>query len=166
MKKILCTLLFFAVMGFTSGIRAQTTTENKVVPDSTQNLEETYRKKLAALEKQRIIDSITQANLERELQQISTKQQEDQAQELAQAQLDAISKQENVSLERKKRQIDSLKKTTTGYPVIGFFGDTLFQLYNRLGSFSPRERSLAISSRIKNLASEAEFTVDSLLVQP
>lgn len=47
---------------------------------------------------------------------------------------------------------DSVAMVSKGYPVTGFFNDTLFLVSNKSGSFSAQERAQAISKRIKNLA--------------
>ena len=47
----------------------------------------------------------------------------------------------------------------------GFFKDTLFTIYSRLGSFSPKERAKAVSERIQNLAGLRNFSADSLVVK-
>jgi len=48
-----------------------------------------------------------------------------------------------------------------GHPVLGPLNDTLFYVYNRAGSFSPKERSIAISNRIKKLGSTNLLDVNS-----
>ncbi|WP_264565016.1 mechanosensitive ion channel family protein [Flavobacterium sp. N3904] len=48
-----------------------------------------------------------------------------------------------------------------GYPV-NPFGDTLFFIYNKIGSFSAQNRAVAISSRIKVLYDDPFFKPDSL----
>ena len=64
----------------------------------------------------------------------------------------------------KKKQIDLLKTNVEGYPVFGFFEDTLFFIHSKLGSFSAQERADAISKRIKKIADEVEYSSDSLKV--
>ncbi len=61
-------------------------------------------------------------------------------------------------------RIDSLRLITKAYPVMGFFNDTLFVIYNNLGSFSAKERAEAISERIAKLPNGFIHKSDSLKV--
>jgi small-conductance mechanosensitive channel len=65
---------------------------------------------------------------------------------------------------RKAKQINELEKlkaSANGYPVTPF-GDTLFSVYTKVGSFSPRDRATAIENKIKKLYNDAAFKPDSL----
>jgi small-conductance mechanosensitive channel len=53
------------------------------------------------------------------------------------------------------------KVSLKGFPVVPF-RDTLFLVYNKIGSFTAEERARAISKRIKSLYSDAFFAPDSL----
>jgi len=64
-----------------------------------------------------------------------------------------------------KSRVDSLRNLMLGYPVQGFFKDTLFVMYNKSGSFSAEERAEAIKKRIHSLAGNINFNPESLLVQ-
>ena len=59
-----------------------------------------------------------------------------------------------------------MRHTAIGYPVKGFFQDTLFLIYNKLGSFTAGDRAQAISDRIKQLGKEYCFKPDSLKLSP
>ena len=61
-------------------------------------------------------------------------------------------------------QNDLLNASAKSYPVNGFFNDTLFLIYNKLGSFTAHDRSLAISERINTLKNDYSFTNKSLMV--
>jgi len=70
------------------------------------------------------------------------------------------------SQKRKVAVLDTIKKEKlnlqiSGYPVIPF-NDTLFLVYNKIGSFTAKERAKAISNRIKTLYKEPYFNSDSL----
>jgi small-conductance mechanosensitive channel len=69
-------------------------------------------------------------------------------------------------LAKKKIEIDKLRASVKGYAVAGFFKDTLFVIYNKLGSFSAKDRAAAVSSRIEKLADDFTFNKDSLQVVP
>ncbi|MDX5418329.1 MAG: hypothetical protein LPK09_03865, partial [Hymenobacteraceae bacterium] len=60
-------------------------------------------------------------------------------------------------------QPDTVSTRPTGAPVI-LNQDTLFLLYNPVGSFSKEERAQAISSRIRALAEDRFFKPDSINV--
>jgi len=64
-----------------------------------------------------------------------------------------------------KLKIDSLRVRISGFPVI-ISRDTLFVIYAKLGSFSPKERAQAVSSRIDKLANDYYFNEDSLIILP
>lgn len=86
-----------------------------------------------------------------------------------------VNQQRNALLEKLKHQerqdsllkanqlaeLNRLKSSSTGFPVVPF-GDTLFMVYTKVGSFSPRERAQSISQRIEQLYDNYEFNPDSL----
>ena len=121
-----------------------------------------YNKKIAAIEEQRKEDSTKRAELQVQLNSLKTtdnlKKQE------LQQQLQNINDRDSARTAQKKAQIDSLRQTAKGYPVIGFFKDTLFLIYNRSGSFTAEDRAEALSQRIHRLAADLNFKPDSLLV--
>lgn len=152
-------LVFFFTL-VTSAQTDSTTTVVDSVPAVTTG--DDFVKKLAELEKQRFADSIRRADLEARLDAVSSTNNRERTQ--LEAQLKQFETKENELLEKKRLQIENLKKTTRGFPVAGFDEDTLFLIYNRLGSFSAQERANAISSRIKRLTETLEFFSDSLKV--
>ena len=66
---------------------------------------------------------------------------------------------------KQKHAADSLHKIATGFPVTSFH-DTLFNIYNRQGSFTPKERAEAIGNRISKLGDDYDFNPDSVVVIP
>ena len=64
-----------------------------------------------------------------------------------------------------KLKIDSLRSVLNGFPVI-LSQDTLFYVYTKLGSYSPKERARVISSRLDRLAEEYYYNEDSLVIIP
>ncbi|MAP53515.1 mechanosensitive ion channel domain-containing protein [Altibacter sp.] len=121
-----------------------------------------FSKELEALEKQRIIDSVQKELLQ---QQIESLRETDGSQRTAlEAELKALQEKETRRISEKKEKIAALKKSATGYPVIGFFDDTLFEIHNKLGSFSAKERAEAVSRRIQKLPENISFAPDSLKV--
>ncbi len=157
---------FFLVILFilsisTKGLSQDDTTA--VVKDSVNiALLESYNKRLHEIEKQRVVDSIRKDELQREI--IGLKTTDNLKKEELQSQLLAITEKEYIRLSGKKARIDSLKSKTKGYPVTGFFNDTLFLLYSKLGSFSPKERAEATNKKIEALGSSINYNENSLKV--
>lgn len=112
------------------------------------------------LEQQRLLDSTRRAELEEELGELKTGD-ADKRNEL-EKQLNEIALHDSLRLSERRRRIDSLKSYVTGYPVIPFFKDTIFYVYNRQGSFSARERASAIEERIRRIAGPRVAQVDSV----
>ena len=123
---------------------------------------ESYNKRLHEIEKQRVADSIRKEELNKEISALKTT--DNLKKEELQAQLLSITENENARLRNKRARIDSLKSKTKGYPVTGFFGDSLFLLYSKLGSFSPKERAQAINRRIEKIGDNVTFNENSLEV--
>tara|TARA_R110002072_G_scaffold192257_2_gene349253 strand:+ start:22720 stop:24588 length:1869 start_codon:yes stop_codon:yes gene_type:complete len=163
MKHTACNLLFIIALLATISTFSQTDSLPVKAVDSEAIQQKNFEKKLADLEKQRLIDSLKKADLQ---QQISSLKSDDASKRTAlQQQINSLSAQEDVLLQRKKEEIANLRKSTKGYPVIGFFKDTLFLVHTKLGSFSASERSDAISRRIKKLPDYPNFSTDSLKVE-
>ncbi|BBE17414.1 mechanosensitive ion channel family protein [Aquipluma nitroreducens] len=124
---------------------------------------QSFSKKLNQFEQQRIADSISKVKLEERLTLLKTNDRFEK--EVLQNQLQELKEKEKNRLAQKKAQIDSLRHTAKGFPVIGFFNDTLILIYGRLGSFSAKERADAISKRINELASNFGFKPDSIRLE-
>jgi hypothetical protein len=62
--------------------------------------------------------------------------------------------------------VKSLYENTdnSGFPVIGFSGDTLFYVYDRIGASTPKERASQISDKIKLVFEAEQFHVDSIRI--
>lgn len=152
---VLCCVFFIAA----TGLHAQTDSTRQRDSVNTILLQQ-YSNKLTEIENQRKADSIRKAALEAQL--ISLKTTDNLKKEELQKQLQQLENRETERLAEKKARIDSLRATAKGFAVKGFFNDTLFLIYNRLGSFMASERAAAISERIKKLADNFHFKADSL----
>ncbi len=119
-----------------------------------------FNKKLDLIEKQHIVDSIKKASLETQL--LSLKTTDNLKKEELLKQLNDLNKSDSIRIANKKREINSLRHSVKGYPVTGFFNDTLFVIYNKLGSFSAKDRAVAIRARISKLADEFGFNAKSI----
>ena len=62
-----------------------------------------------------------------------------------------------------RQKVTELKKITTGAAVVPF-QDTLFSIYNRIGSTSPADRASRIEARIKELHDQDLIELDSLKI--
>jgi len=99
-------------------------------------------------------DSLQQAII---LQQISELRSRDiKKKELLQAKLDSLKEATEQRNLASKSQIDSLRAQTIGIPVI-LYNDTLFQIYSKLGPFSPSDRAESIIQKLELLIDEGLF---------
>jgi small-conductance mechanosensitive channel len=121
-----------------------------------------YDNKLKLIEQQRVEDSIKKSELESQLSQLKTT--DNLKKEELQKQLQEIKEKEEKRKADKKAKIDSLRLNAKSYPVLGFFNDTLFLIYNKLGSFTAHDRALAITERINKLKDDYSFSEKTLTV--
>ncbi|WP_186757270.1 mechanosensitive ion channel family protein [Echinicola salinicaeni] len=160
MKKYLGVFLIGFLL---ASIAAKAQTDSLANQDSMDNvLLEAYESKIAAIEKQRLEDSLMRAALEMQLNSLKTT--DNLKKEELQAQLDEIANRESNRLSLKKAQIDSLRKNTQGYPVLGVMSDTLFHIYTKIGASRPKERADNISQKISGLYDDDFLIVDSIRV--
>jgi len=121
-----------------------------------------YKSRLLEMDSIRRLDSIRQVKLEEQLASLKTT--DNLKKEEIQRQLADIQQREIDRIEREKSKVDSLRSIATAYPVIGVLNDTIFSLYVRLGSFTPRDRANNISARIKILYDDDFMNPDSLYI--
>ena len=119
-----------------------------------------YNKKINDIESLRETDSIKKESLLAEINSLKTT--DNLKKEELLLQLKDIKNKEAENLAVRKRTIEQLREKNVGYPVIGFFNDTLFTVYSNLGSFSAKERASAVSVRLKKIAQIRNFAADSL----
>lgn len=157
-RRLICILLCLVFVN-AQYLRAQDS--SRLANDSANAaMLQSYRQKLADIEQQRIADSINKAELQLQFNALQATD-KIKKQELQQ-QLDSLNREEARRIAQKKAQVDSMRKTVKGYVVEGPLHDTLFYIYNRLGSFPAKERATAVSERIKTLAEDFGFSADSL----
>jgi len=112
---------------------------------------------------QQIEDSIRLLQLKKEILLLGTA---DQKKKRALSnERDELSNRDSLRRILQKSKIDSLRSTVNGFPVF-ISRDTLFYLFTKLGSYSPRERAKVVSNRIYKLAEEYYYTEDSLMITP
>lgn len=108
------------------------------------------------------LDSIKKLQLEQEL--LSLKTTDNLKKEELLKQLEVLKNVEKNRIAAKKAQIALMKGSSKGYPVLGAFSDTLFLIYNRLGSFSAKERADAVTNRLATLEGDYNFDSKSLKI--
>lgn len=160
--KLRMVLLFAILTLFSTAAIAQQDSINKKADSINNSLIQSFNKKLTLIEAQRLSDSVKKVELENQLKSLKTT--DNLKKEELQKQLQELSEKDSIRLSEKKAQIDSLRKTVKGYPVIGFFKDTLFVIYNKLGSFSAKERAEAINIRINKLSEKLNFKDNSITI--
>jgi small-conductance mechanosensitive channel len=120
-----------------------------------------YYNKLTEIEHRRRADSIRKLELQTQLQSLSI---DDSIRKHAlQKEIEQLEVQAIRLLAQNQVQTDSLHLLIKGYPITGFFNDTLFYIYNRLGSFSAKERAESVTARIKKLGDDLTFEQSALI---
>ncbi len=137
---------------------------SKVQQDSIKN--ETLQQQSNELKKlqiQREADSVKRTELQQRVDQL--KSTDNQQKEELQRQINDLNNKETQRIEKEKQKIDSLRTFVSGFPVSPFNdNDTLFLIYNKVGSFTPAERAASVSDRIRKLAKSTPFYTDSIKV--
>jgi len=121
-----------------------------------------YKSRLLEMDSIRRLDSIRQVKLEEQLASLKTT--DNLKKEEIQKQLADIQQREIDRIAREKAKVDSLRSVATAYPIIGVLNDTIFSLYARLGSFTPKDRANNISARIQILYDDDFMNPDSLYI--
>lgn len=105
-------------------------------------------------------DSLKRVELMREIENLKGRNSNKQR-ELLLKKLRDTEQQDSIRRANQQEQLTKLKGSAKGFPVDPF-SDTLFMVYTRVGSFSAQERAEAISSKIKTLYDDYQFSPDSL----
>lgn len=155
----ICSLVILLI-GFQS-LKAQTVDSTKQNNDSLNAvILHQYNAKLAEISAQHKADSIKKADLEKQLNSLKTT--DNLKKEDLQKEVEALNNKEVERIAQRKSQIDELRSSAKGSPVLGFFNDTLFLVYSNIGSFSAQDRAEATTKRIQRLADVLKFNTDSL----
>lgn len=109
----------------------------------------------------RISDSIQKEVLKAQIEELKTYETK-KRQEL-EDKLNELSQADSIKKVKAKIEIDSLKKSATGIPIIPY-KDTLFLVYTRIGRLTPAERAKVIHERIADLYEEYILRTDTLIV--
>lgn len=143
--------LYFTLLLFSLNATAQ---QDSLSKDSTRVDEMLLRQQ----EEQRKVDSLILIKLKQEINDAAgdEKKTKDLEERLAQ-----IRKNDSIRLADQRQKIETLKKTSTPFPVKPF-ADTLFYINLGIGSFSAQERAENITRRIRQLYEDDFFEADSL----
>lgn len=121
-----------------------------------------FQRRVGTLDSLRTADSLRRLNLEAELASLRTT--DNVKKEELLRELQGLTDRESLRIQRKKNEIDSLRKSVKGSVVRGLIKDTLFLIYSRLGSFSAVERATAISTRLETISKNWKFESDNLSI--
>jgi small-conductance mechanosensitive channel len=111
-------------------------------------------------EQQKKIDSIVREQLQRELAAVSGNAKRTEELE---AQLHRIAVNDSLRTISQLEKLREMKKTTKGYPVL-LLHDTLFYIYTKIGSFSAKDRAIAVAGKVEKLYDDPFFEPDSMTV--
>ena len=108
-----------------------------------------------------LADSINTIILKKQLEELRSN--EKSKRKALENQLAAIHRADSIREAEMQAEIDSLKKSAVGYPVI-VEGDTILTVYTKIGSLTPRERAKLIHDRLAELYEVFLVSSDSLQV--
>jgi small-conductance mechanosensitive channel len=109
----------------------------------------------------RILDSLQKIELQKKIDQLrETNSFEKRRLEF---ELSQLASKDSLRRVVEKRQIDSLKNTLVGYPVVPF-ADTLLTIYIKSGSSTPKERAANFARKVQALYKDDFLDVDSILL--
>lgn len=154
--KLLFTFLFGLIITFTYAQVDSSKRKNDSLLSQRLEQQSSKVKQLAA---ERLADSLKRAELESQVAQLKSSDQLKRAGLLKE--LATLRQSDSLRQARQKHQVDSLRKFVTGFGVVPF-RDTLFYIFTRQGSFTPKDRAEAIAKRISNLSDDYSFRADSL----
>ena len=154
--KIIVAIVCFVSMGMSA--------QDKKIDSLNDDALSEYKLIIVSAQSQRMSDSIEKERLESKIRGLKTSENLEKKSLLNQ--LNTLRLKDSIRLVEKKIAIDSRRLAAVGYPVTGFFKDTLFIIYNNSGSFTAHERALAISERIRTMATTFNEASDSLKIVP
>jgi len=117
---------------------------------------------LNEIRQQQINDSLERVKLQNEIADL--KSQNSPKKENLKQQLNEFDEENTIRQQKLKIKVDSIKKNTKKYAVAPF-NDTLFFIYNKLGSSLAKDRAYNVVSRIHNLYEDDFVKVDSFKIE-
>lgn len=77
-------------------------------------------------------------------------------------QLREINRQDSLYYLAMQTEIDSLKKSAVGYPIVSPSGDTLFSIFCRTGNLSAKERAELVGKRLNSIYADTFSVADTI----
>ncbi len=148
---------------------AQTDTGAKKVIDAAKKLADSERnviltrqsEELQAEKAVQLADSMRLLQLTEEILVLGHG--DDKKKQVLATEQDQIRIKDSLRVINQKLKIDSLRSRVRGFPVY-ISNDTLFYVYSKIGSFSPKEQAVIIMNRIQKLIDNYYYSPDSLRV--
>lgn len=78
----------------------------------------------------------------------------------------ALTRKDSLRVAEMRSRISSLRKKIQGFPVVPFPRDTLFRIFNKIGSYAAPERAERIAERIRKIGDDLDFTPSELVLAP
>lgn len=165
MKSLLYSLVFVFIVQVAY---SQVQSEGKI--DSVPPISDSVKKDIISqgesslqdIRKQQSDDSIRRTFIENQLLATGSAdvlEQRKLVQELA-----FLKSRDSLLMAKRRLKVDSLRAVNQGVPVAPFH-DTLFTIFNPIGSYSAKERAAGTSERIQRLEANYEFNPDSLHIK-
>ncbi|GGZ20504.1 ion channel [Echinicola pacifica] len=148
-------------MSISSGWAQQDSTDR--AQDSVNSIElSSFEESLRTIIAQRKEDSLMRLDLQEQLQTLKTT--DTYKKDILISQLRDLSAKDSLARRAKIEHVDSLRKITKSYAVVGPLQDTLFRLYSRIGASMPQERAAKISDKIKSLYKDDHIDLEKIKV--
>ncbi|KGE12363.1 mechanosensitive ion channel family protein [Sphingobacterium deserti] len=153
-------ILFSLISTLTGSVHAQNVQDT--IPTAASEQIDKKQIELEVMRKQQQEDSLHRLRLEDQLLRVQRNDFEEKKKLVEEINL--LKSRDSLIVNRRKLKVDSLRKLNNGIGVSPF-GDTLFRVYNAVGSYTAAERAAAITQRMKTLAANIKFDTDSLTIQ-
>jgi len=164
LTKIKIAIIVFALLLVSNTGFSQQDSTSKAADSLRNDFLISQSKQLREMESARLEDSLKKIELQKQISELSTADNSKKQELLKELELLKNNDAERIAL--KQHKIDSLRNFVKGYAVIPFLKDTLFTVYNKLGSLSANDRAESITNRVKKLADDYFFKPDSLQIIP
>ena len=148
-------LILFLLLVLTFGnTQAQDSTQSKT-QDAALDATDVQKKKLLSMaDSARIADSLEKISLMMQLDGLRASDRAEKAK--LQGRLDSMAMAKVLRDSINKAQIDSLRASTKGVPVV-FYKDTLLFIYSKLGPFSATDRANRIKEKLEKIADDSTY---------
>jgi small-conductance mechanosensitive channel len=165
---ILFTFLFWMFSG-TGTLYAQSDTNVKKQAQAAGNKVDSEKnailihqsEELQSMQTNRIGDSIRLIQLNKEILELGAA--DNSKKKALAAERDQIINRDSIRYLLLKAKVDSIRSLVTGFPVL-LGRDTLFYVYAKMGSFSPKQRADELTKRLLTLSKDYLFNEDSLII--